>query len=267
MRRGWRAIAVLLGALAPLAGCGGDVGGRPEASAPLDTAPPDTAAADTPAPVQSPMAPTVSGMLTGLYVDVGAGPLFTDCGTSRQWRIHPDEAAGELRRRYLALRSRTGDASRVTLEAHSTASEGGQLGELVVDSVTSVSALSTCPGHPAGAPLTGTTWRMTRLADRDLTTLDGEVTLRLDGGTGTLQSGTLCGSLTGTFRWIGTELTFGGIEVGEGTCAGSSAAGTVVDAGVLNAFRGTGSYRIRGDTLDLMGESGVLARLVAKGVP
>lgn len=243
-------------ALAPLAGCGRDVGGHSAASARTETTTADSV----------PVATPLSGTLTGLYIDTGAGALFTDCETSSQWRIRPGEAADEVRRSYLAVRSRRGDAARVTLVAHSTTSSEGGISELVVDSVLSVSKVNACPGHPADASLTGTTWRMTRLWDRDLTTLDGEVTLRLDGEARTLWALTLCESLSGTFRWIGTELRFGGFEIAEDRCAGSPEdEAAAVDAGVLDAFRTTGSYRIRGDTLELMGENGVLARLVAKG--
>jgi hypothetical protein len=38
-----------------------------------------------------------------------------------------------------------------------------------------------------------------------------------------------------------------------------------LDATMLDVLRTTGSYRIRGDTLDLMGANGVLARFDVAG--
>lgn len=220
----------------------------------------DTAA--TPHPPPSP----VSGTLTGLYVDVERGPLFTDCGTNRQWRVQPGEAAGELARAYVAVRSREGDAARVTVEAHSTSPGGGVIGSLVVDRVMSVSSETVCPGQSADASLTGTTWRMVGLADRYLAGPDREVTLYLNGETGDLRLATACRTVTGTFRWVGTELTFGGIDLGGDRCPGPGEdEAATLDAELLNVLRATGSYSIRVDTLALMGERGALARFVAEG--
>jgi heat shock protein HslJ len=245
-----------MGALTLAAGCRGRADGHLGESASGDTA----AAAPLP-----PAAP-VSGTLTGLYVDVEAGPLFTDCATNRQWRVQPVGAAADLERAYVAARPREGDAARVTVEAHSGSAGQAELGELVVDRVISVTGETVCPGQTADAPLTGTTWRMLGLADGEITGPEEEVTLHLNRETAGLQVVTSCRSLTGTFRWVGTELTFGGIDVGGNRCAGPGEdEAATLDAELLNALRATGSYSIRVDTLALMGEHGVLARFVATG--
>jgi heat shock protein HslJ len=251
-------IAILVGALTLVAGCGHGADGHSRGSVSGDSA----ALAPPPPP------PPVSGTLVGLYVDVAAGPLFTECGTSRQWRVQAEGAAGELERAYVAVRSREGDAARVTVEAHSVSPGDGEISGLVVDRVVSVSSEAVCPGQWADAPLTGTTWLLTGLADRSLAGSQGEVTLRLARETSGLQLVTACRSLTGTFRWVGTELTFGGIEVGDDGCAGPGEdEAAQLDADLLNVLRDTGSYTIQVDTLALMGESGVLARFVAKEGP
>ncbi|MCG6956833.1 MAG: META domain-containing protein [Gemmatimonadetes bacterium] len=256
MSRAWHRVTIIIGALTLLSGCGRGADGRSRESVSGDSA----------AVAARPPAPSVSGTLMGLYVDVEAGPLFTECGTSRQWRVQPVGAAGELERAYVAARSHEGDAARVTVAAHSVSRGDGGIGVLAVDRVMSVSSETVCPGQWADAPLTGTTWRMVGLADRDLAGPYGEVTLRLDRETGGLQLATACRTLTGTFRWVGTELTFGGIDVGDDRCAGSGEdEATSLDAELLNVLRATGSYTIRVDTLALMGESGALARFVTKG--
>jgi heat shock protein HslJ len=249
---------VILAGLALAVGCGSGADGHPRASEDVDSA-----AAAPAAP-----APPVSGTITGLYVDVEAGPLLTECGTNRQWRVRSGGAAGELERAYVAVRSREGDAARVAVEAHSGPAGGGEIGELVVDRVISVSGETVCPGQAADAPLTGTTWRMVGLGDRDLAGPDGDVTLRLEGETGGVHLVTPCRTLTGTFRWVGTELTFGGIDLGDDRCAGPGEGETTkLDAELLEMLRATGSYSIRVDTLALMGESGALARFVTTGEP
>jgi heat shock protein HslJ len=251
-------IAGFVGALVLVAGCGRGADEHSRGSASGDT----TVAAPLPP------APSVSGTITGLYVDVESGPLLTECGTNRQWHVQPGEAAGGLERAYVAVRSREGDAARVTVEAHSVSPGGGEIGALVVDRVISVSREPVCPGQTAEAPLTGTTWRMVGLAARDLAGPDGQVTLRLDGETGGLQLVSACRTLTGTFRWVGTELTFGGIDIGDDTCAGPGEdEAATLDAQLMNMLRATGSYSIRVDTLALMGESGALARFVTTPGP
>lgn len=243
---------VLAPPLIVLAGCG-QPGDTPAASTPGDSG-----ASGASAP-----AGPVSGTFTGLYVDVGEGPIFTECETARQWRVAAGGVSRDLDQAYLAVRSGAGEAARATVQAHSAP---GVADGLVIDKVALVSGESVCPGQVANASLTNTTWRLVWMGGRTLDDIEGAVTLRLDRDAGTLLAYTLCHELTGSYRWVGTQLTFGGIDSGEQRCTGAVARDAApLDAEVLDALRVTGSYAIRGDTLELMGETGVLARFHDQG--
>jgi heat shock protein HslJ len=251
------AVTALMALLGSAGGCGHDTGSGTGASRGASVR--DRAPGPAPTPV--------SGTLTGLYVEPTDRPLFTECGTDRRWGIADGGAARELANAYRAVRSEPGQATRVTVEAHSArASSGDGSDDLVIDKVVMVSGETVCPGQQADASLTGTTWRVVSLKGHEVTPTQGTATLRLDGETRQLSGFTACRAITGMFRWTGTALTFGGIDVGGQTCASQGAGPALgVDAAMLEVLRTTGSYRIRGDTLELMGESGVQARLAAEG--
>lgn len=210
----------------------------------------------------------VSGILTGLYVDVGNRPLFTECGSSRTWHVMPGKVAQSLDEAYLTVRAHPGDAARVTLVAHSTpqsARDDGGAG-LVVDSVVLLTEAAACPGQEVAAPLTGTTWQALEIGGKPAGAGGGVLTLRLDSDTNALHAAATCRTLTGTFRRVGTQLTFAGIVSQNERCPAAAAGEAAsLEATVLELLRTTGSYQIRGDTLDLMGETGVLARFTAAG--
>ncbi|MCG6990128.1 MAG: META domain-containing protein [Gemmatimonadetes bacterium] len=257
--------SVLVVTLTALGGCG-----RPAGSAPgrAGAERAGAAHADSTASAAAAAAVPFSGTLTGLYVDVAGGPLFTDCGTSRGWPVAAGGPARALEEAYLTLHATPGDAVRVTVRAHSIphAGVGGAGEELVIDKVLAISGESACPGQHPDAPLAGTLWRALSLKDRPVNPATGAVTLRLDAEAKTLQASTACRSLNGTFRWVGTQLTFDVLDAVERRCpATASADAMALDATILDVLRTTGSYRIRGDTLDLMGANGVLARFVVAG--
>jgi hypothetical protein len=248
--------SVLIVTLTALGGCGRPAG---SASAAAGT---DTAGAGTDSTASTVTVP-VSGTFTGLDVDVAGGPLFTDCRTARPWPVAAGGVARSLDEAYLTAHAEPGDAVRVTIQAHSTPHPGvaGAGEELVIDKVVRVSAESACPGQHPDAPLAGTVWRALSLEDRPVDPAAGAVTLRLDADIKTLRVSTVCRTLDGTFRWVGTQLTFGIGEAVERRCPATAFAGaTALDAAMLEVLRTTGSYRIHGDTLELMGESGVVAR-------
>jgi heat shock protein HslJ len=252
--------SVLVVTLTALAGCGRPAG---SASGAAGTATAKAAEVDSTALAA---AVPVSGTLTGLYVDVAGGPLFTDCSTSRAWRVSAGGVAQDLDEAYLTTRTGVGDAMRVTVRAHSIPRAGGGGEELVVDKVVKLSGEPACPGQHPDAPLAGTVWRALSLEDQPVSPTLGAVTLRLEDEGKTLQASTACRSLNGTFRWVGTQLTFDIIDAVERRCpATTSTDAMALDAVMLDVLRTTGSYRIRADTLDLMGENGVLARFIVAG--
>lgn len=209
----------------------------------------------------------VSGTVTGLYVDAGGAPLFTECGTSTTWRVKPGKVARSLDEAYRTVRNGVDDPARVTLVAHSSpdSTPGDTNPALVVDSVVLLTGEPACPGQEVAPPLTTTTWRAVEIEGRRTEPDQAEVTLVLDRDTKTLRAHMRCRTLTGTFRRVGTQLTFGGVESRNERCqAVAEDQASAMEATVLQLLRTTGSYQIRGDTLDLMGESGVLARFTGE---
>lgn len=249
--------SVLIVALTVLGGCG-----RPAGSSPGASGAESAAAADTDSTASAAAVP-VSGTFTGLYVDVAGGPLFTDCSTSRGWPVAAGGPARTLEEAYLTAHATPGDPVRATVQAHSIpySGVGGAREELVIDKVVAISGESACPGRHPDAPLAGTLWRALSLRNRPVSPAVGAVTLRLNAETKGLQASTACRSLDGTFRWVGTQLTFDIVDAVERRCpATASTDAMALDAVMLDVLRTTGSYRILGDTLDLMGENGVIAR-------
>lgn len=249
------ALGVVLTTLVTVGGCGRSA----DADATSGGSP--TGGAPSPSSVAS-----FSGTLTGLYVDVAGGPIFSECGGSRQWPVVAGGVSKELDRAYFSVRDEPGDPARVTVQAHSVSGSGAGKAGLVIDKVVMLTGETVCPGQQADAPLAGTTWRAVSLNGRVLSPDQGVVTIRLDDDTKSLQVTTACQALSGTFRWVGTQLTFGSIDAGAARCPPNAATDvTSLYAGVMDVLRATGSYAIRGDTLELMGEHGVLARLAAAG--
>jgi len=117
-----------------------------------------------------------------------------------------------------------------------------------------VSSPDTLPPGGALHPLEGTEWIVVELpgAPPPPPGARGSV---LRGSTG-------CNTFDGSWEVAGTRLTLGLTSITDRRCDGGL---TRLETDYLEALRRTGSFRLRGDVLELLGESGVVARLEPRG--
>jgi heat shock protein HslJ len=172
-------------------------------------------------------------------------------------------AAAELERRALLERSGEGTPVPVSVQGRivRAADPGGAVADtLVVDSVLDVGDASRCPGLRVDRPLEETAWQLSGFPEPTSEVETAGAWLRMRGETGRIEGSTGCVELSGRFDREVTRLRFGGLNAGPGTCPQAW-----IHEDLLEALRLTGSYRIRGDTLQLLGEDGPLATFRAPG--
>jgi heat shock protein HslJ len=119
---------------------------------------------------------------------------------------------------------------------------------------------SACPGEGVDRPLTGPAWQLTGLPDRRDAVVAAGAWLRLREEPPVVEGFTGCAPLSGRYDWEVTRLRFGGLDAAPATCPAAP-----VHEAFLEALAATGSYRIRGDTLELLGEAGPVAGFRAAG--
>ena len=259
MVRTVRFLALMAGLVWGAAACGdGAPANEPEeaggASDPLGESVPD-------APVAGP-----AGELSGLYVHLAGAPGFSPCGTEEVVPVRRDSVAASLERDYLATRSGPGAPMRVRLLGHieeAGADEGGEGLRLRVDSVLGMDADGTCPGALVASPLLDTDWRIVWApAAGDLAAGEVEARggwMRLSEDPGGVGGHTGCRAFGGRYDWTGTRLRFQALTSSPGDCPGDE-----LHRAVLEGLAAAGSYRIRGDTLELLGEAGAVLTLAAR---
>lgn len=258
----FRAGLVLM-ALAASSACSRDraASGPPEGGAPAS----GEAAGAAPTPAQAPEAPALADhptTRTGMYVYMADAARFTDCAGGTSYPVAMEGASVILERAYLDARPGPGAPVLVTLRAHIASRpgmEGGTEDALVVDSVETVTPGGGCGGVPDAA-LEGTTWVLTDITDAPPVPSGAEASLRLDAESGSVTGNTGCGGFSGSYDLAGGRLHIQPVEVSRACTSDLSR----LETDFLEALRLAGSYRIRGDTLELMGERGVVARLVGE---
>lgn len=105
--------------------------------------------------------------------------------------------------------------------------------------------------------LEGTAWRLAWLRTAPGEGVTAGATLELDPDRGLLTGSTGCRDFQGSYRLVGAQLTLAFSDLGGGACA---PAGASLEAAYLGALRDVGSWQLRGDTLELLDEAGVVAR-------
>jgi len=113
---------------------------------------------------------------------------------------------------------------------------------------------------PPEAPLEGTEWRLVALPGAPDPPPGAHATLVLEREGGLLHGSTGCGGFDGSWEIAGTRLTLGLGAVGGRRCGPVLAR---LETDYLEALRRSGSFRLRGDTLELLGAEGVVARFGA----
>lgn len=110
------------------------------------------------------------------------------------------------------------------------------------------------------APLEGTAWRLVALPGAPDPPPGTHATLVLEPDGGMAHGSTGCVGFDGFWQIAGTRLTLGLGQLAAGRCRTELQR---LQTDYVEALRRAGSYRLRGDTLELLGARGVVARFVA----
>jgi heat shock protein HslJ len=186
--------------------------------------------------------------------------IFTHCETGSSYWVVPEGDALALERAYLDVRKEPGEPILVTLQGVLTVRpgmEGTPVDAVVVETFEATWAGWGCEG-PVDGVLEGVEWVLVALPG-ELDTLSAAratLTLRREGGL--LSGSTGCNRYRGAYELEGGLIT---LSVTGSTRMACSDALMRLEASYLEALRVTGSFRLSGRRLDLLGESGVVARL------
>jgi heat shock protein HslJ len=186
--------------------------------------------------------------------------IFTDCETGTSYWVVQEGDALALERAYLNVREEPGEPVLVTLRGATAVRpgmEGDPVDALVVDTFEAARPGMGCEGPLDGA-LEGVEWVLVELPGGSDIPSGARATLTL-GREGRILSGsTGCNRYRGAYELSGGLLT---LSVTGSTRVACGEALTGLEASYLEALRVTGSFRLSGSKLELLGESGTVARL------
>lgn len=254
--RAFRALLVLLWVAA--GGCGGEEPAPPPGDR-RAAAPAGEAAGE--GPVAAASVDTVPLPLTGLWLAREGGSVLLPCGGDRVLGV-AGGPGGVLERTVRLERPGSDGPVLVTVRGRVAAATAADVGldSLEVVEVLRVHDASACPDEALDRALEGTAWQLAGLPRPDPSVSGGGAWLRLREDEGFVEGHTGCRPLSGRFAWTVSRLRFQGLAPSAGACPGDA-----LHAGFLEALARTGSYRIRGDTLELLGEAGPVATFRAPG--
>lgn len=248
-RIGW---ALLLSAATAVASCGGDEGG--DGSAPAPPLGEDPAA--LPAPPEEEGVRSRLGMMT--YMADAA--RFTDCRTGATVAVAMEGAYLALERAYLDARPASGEPLLVSVRgrvAMHPGMEGGPVPTLFVDAFEGAFPGEGCGGTAAGVALEGTEWSLVAVTGGAPVPAEADASLVLEPSEGRATGSSGCNRFIATYTLAGGRLTFGMEALTRRGCSDPLMA---LERDYMEALRLTGSYRMAGGELELLGEAGPVAR-------
>jgi len=202
--------------------------------------------------------PPIPLAMRGMYSYMADAALFTECESGLTYPVAAEEDAVVLERAYLALQTGAGEPLLVLLQGYVAprpGMDGGTVDALVVSAFETVFMGQACDGEATGQALEGPEWTgLDVLGTRP--SEDDPPTVTLDPAEG-LVAWSGCSEFKGSYSLRGAELRFGGMTVPSSPCTGLLGR---QEQALMEALQATGSYEIRGDTLKLIGETGVVAR-------
>jgi len=194
----------------------------------------------------------------GMYSNVAAAALFTECATGLTYPVAAEGASATLESAYLELQTDLGEPLLVSLRGYLAPrprADGGTEEALVPTVFETVFIGQACGGTAAGQPLEGSEWTALEVMGISAPAEDPPTFIIAPAEGLVAWSG--CAEFTGAYRLRGAQLQFSDIDPRAVPCSGSLGR---TEQAFIQALQGTGSYEIRGDTLLLIGEGGVLAR-------
>ena len=243
--------AMILGVLcASVAGCSDGDGSR-------DEAPPEpatTAAAPAVAP-QEGVRP-----FRGMMTYMADAPRFSECSTSVSYPMAQEADYLAAERAYLDARSGPGEPLLVTFQgmlARRPGMEGGEVDAVVVTAFGGIEPGQGCGDEPVTARLEGTEWRLVALPGAVDVPPDADASLLLDPEPRRSSGSTGCNRFTGGYDLQGGRLTVSVSALTRMACPDPL---TTLETDYLEALRLAGSYRFAGVFLELLGETGPVAR-------
>lgn len=252
-----RACGLLLGATL-VGACAGDA---PQATS---EAPAGAAAAAAPGLPDSVDLVEGPQPLRGMMTYMADAARFTECGSGASFAIAMEGAYLELERAYLGARSEPAEPLLVTFTGRlveRAGMEGGPVPTVLVDAFEAAHPGLGCGDEEVDRPLEGTEWVLAEVVGGVEVPGGVEATLVLEPAEGRTHGSSGCNRFTGTYTLAGGRLTFGMGALTRMACA-EPLMGLETD--YLEALRRVGSWRISGATLELLGEEGPVARLVAR---
>ncbi len=205
--------------------------------------------------------------MRGMYVYMADAALFTECETGKRYPVAFEGDSVSLERAYLEARQQPGEEVLVSVEGHFAerpAMEGNRTEEsLVVDRFIGVWPGETCGARGSVSELENNYWKLTRLGDQPVPTLDGkrEPHLVLHSEEARVAGNGGCNQFSGGYEIDGDSITFGLMASTKMACPEVED----VDQAFLAALENATSFRMTAHHLELLDDEGsTIARFEAR---
>lgn len=198
--------------------------------------------------------------LRGMMTYMADAARFTECRSGASFALATEGAYLSLERAYLDARSAPGEpllvAVRGRLAVH-PGMEGGPVPTLFVDGFEGAFPGVGCGGTEAEAALEGMEWSLVEVAGGAPVPMEADASLVLEPTEGRASGSSGCNRFIATYTLAGGRLTFGMEALTPRACSDPLMA---LERDYMEALRLTGSYRLVGGELELLGEAGPVAR-------
>lgn len=204
--------------------------------------------------------------LRGMMVYFADAARFAECESGLSFAIAQEGDAVALERGYLREREGPGEPLLVTVRgsiARRPAMEGPDVDALVVERFMRAWPGLGCDDGAVDRPLEGVDWQLVELPGGVPVPEGAVASLRLEREGRRVTGSTGCNRYDGSFELTGPRLHVDPTAMSRTQCPEPGLA--QVERDFLEALRVTGSARVVGDRLELIGETGVVARLRAAG--
>lgn len=210
-------------------------------------------------------APAAAGdrvLLAGMFSYMADAALFVECRTGRRFPVAMERDYLALERAYLGTEHEPGQAIFVTVEGRFSQRqkmEGeGREEMLIVERFISIVPGEDCKPVETATSLENTYWRLVEVGGMRVAHRSGQEDphMRLMPGEGKVQGFTGCNNFFGGYLLEGRMLSFSAIGSTRMACPEDPE----VEQGFLGALHAATSYRIHGEILELLRDSGVIAR-------